>query len=908
MSEADQIPYTQRSITKKLKAELQAIASALGLEAEQTVPELRNDIQKHIRAHPELADNPRFTPLFAHRPEVKVAGKNSADKAGEEASEMSGSGGTITGANRILHQQQVKTDPPAQFSRLTLNDAKRVAQSEVFDDDNDSDFDSGSVGSRSGTPSPVPEERKEKPKVKKQTTVEVARASLPEVVRVNFFDANDPMAEPRQVPVLSKEIPISAFTTENGSTQYTTKLSQLLPVAFQTTLRSKGQNHIGKIDTILQGDCHPLQIGEVNTYTLRTAASGDLFCDLFLDVGAPVANSLNCASSNMLLPPAVNMPNIEHGPIYPLPAEQRLKFTGAGTDVPLAIATDRAKHNPTGKIAAPGVREHFLRFLHSELAAHITDLPAFGATWPRAKYAGALLERQLIEEKVYDFFAAWSRPVGGYLVPQGYSDYAGTSFTKDEVLDAITTVHRFHAAWANFAEWVNDSTCSTRKFTYRQSQRLFVEHFARRLLLFHNKPNFSCEAHPSTRLLAEAVRATIGVNGGVLEAAMSHGCMDCTHLKRYRADLIAQGVEFGGDQDVAEMDDNTQPTENNGGNLDGVFAPPPQQDAPLPGGPRGYVRMVVMDGKTIPHEKCALDECERPLVNYKNGRFCEVHLNLQEKCGIIPCGLPVRQVGALTCTTESHIEWERQYSARFFRLTFPGVRRVIRQQQGLADNETAHGHGPTLRVSLPALGDTPGDQVVHTFKAKYTYCLQTVQLACGYPVGWGKCYRSESPRQVMAILNRILENHPNSRPSFIAYDDACDLLRHIITQNRNDPWITSTKFIVDAWHYIGHRATDMLCRVWCNPAPKNGSQPDLVVVEQDANGVQHQTRAFNTETAEQLNSWLNGFETQLRHMSDVNYDFFVHVLMMIFAERVDKKVIQRQRELSDDFWVQATGE
>ncbi|KAJ6505036.1 hypothetical protein C8R45DRAFT_1060321 [Mycena sanguinolenta] len=400
-------------------------------------------------------------------------------------------------------------------------------------------------------------------------------------------------------------------------------------------------------------------------------------------------------------------------------------------------------------------------------------------------------------------------------------------------------VHRFHAAWANFAEW----------------------HFARRLLLFHNKPDFSCEAHPSTRLLAEAVRATIGVNGGVLEMAMDHGCIDC-------------GPYCSGCR-----------TDNNDGNPEGVpFPPPSQHDVPLPGEPRGYVRMVVMDGKTIPHQ------CERPLVNYRNGRFCEVHLNLQEKCGIIPCGLPVRQVGVLTCAADSHIQWERQYTARFLRLTFPGVRRVIRQQQGLADNQNAHGHGPTLRVSPPALG-------------QYTYCLQTVQLACGYPVGWGKCYRSESSRQVVAILNCIWENHPNSRPSFVAYDDAYNLLRHII-QNRNDPWISSTKFIVDARWSPRDR---YVVPCGCNPAPKNGSQPDLVLVEQDANGVQHQTRAFNTETAEQLNSWLNGFESQLRHMSDVNDDFFVHVLMMIYAERVEKKVTQRQLELSDDFWVQAAG-
>jgi hypothetical protein len=134
------------------------------------------------------------------------------------------------------------------------------------------------------------------------------------------------------------------------------------------------------------------------------------------------------------------------------------------------------------------------------------------------------------------------------------------------------------------------------------------------------------------------------------------------------------------------------------------------------------------------------------------------------------------------------------------------------------------------------------------------------------------CYRSESTPQLLVILNQIWEHHPNSRPSFIAYNDACDLLRHIVTQNPNDPWL-STKFIVDTWHYLGHRATDILCRLWCNPTSKNSSQPDLVLVEEDMNGICHQTRAFNTETTEQLNSWLNGFKSQLRQMSDVNYDF-----------------------------------
>jgi hypothetical protein len=222
---------------------------------------------------------------------------------------------------------------------------------------------------------------------------------------------------------------------------------------------------------------------------------------------------------------------------------------------------------------------------------------------------------------------------------------------------------------------------------------------------------------------------------------------------------------------------------------------------------------------------------------------------------------------------------------------------------------TSHAiRGPSLQVQLQALGETPGEKVVHTFKAKSIYCLQTVQWACGLPIGWGKCYRAESTPQVLSFLNKVWEDHPDSRPSFIGYDKACDLLRHIVTQNPNDLWIKSTKFIVDAWHYIGHRATDILCRTRCNPAPTNGSQPDLVVTEVDANGVVHQARAFNTETAEQLNSWLNGFESQLRQMTDVNFDFFIHVLMLIYGEMVTKRVVSKGRELTPEFWKEVNGD
>ncbi|KAJ7871455.1 hypothetical protein B0H14DRAFT_3569770 [Mycena olivaceomarginata] len=88
----------------------------------------------------------------------------------------------------------------------------------------------------------------------------------------------------------------------------------------------------------------------------------------------------------------------------------------------------------------------------------------------------------------------------------------------------------FHSGWSNFAEWVNNTTNDINvTFTTRQSQRLFTEHFSRRLLVAHGKrESFSCEAHPTMKLLAQAVRNMIGENGGVVPGSMKHGCRDCT--------------------------------------------------------------------------------------------------------------------------------------------------------------------------------------------------------------------------------------------------------------------------------------------------------------------------------------------------------------------------------------------
>ncbi|KAJ7833028.1 hypothetical protein B0H14DRAFT_3871760 [Mycena olivaceomarginata] len=217
MSGTESIPYTSLPFHKKLKVELQAIPDAMYLSLPKpTVVLLRKEIQTHMHAHPELANNPQFLPLFAHRTAPNVAGKNTSDKVNEEASQVPITSGTITGANCTLIQREVKTDPLGQFARLSLNEESGASLSFTPQDNGDESSDSQSL-SDSGTGNESPSlEIEKKSLANKQPSAKQVHAPLPDIVHVNFFDVKDPPAEPRQVPVLSNEIPISTITTADG--------------------------------------------------------------------------------------------------------------------------------------------------------------------------------------------------------------------------------------------------------------------------------------------------------------------------------------------------------------------------------------------------------------------------------------------------------------------------------------------------------------------------------------------------------------------------------------------------------------------------------------------------------------------------------------------------------------------
>jgi hypothetical protein len=136
------------------------------------------------------------------------------------------------------------------------------------------------------------------------------------------------------------------------------------------------------------------------------------------------------------------------------------------------------------------------------------------------------------------------------------------------------------------------------------------------------------------------------------------------------------------------------------------------------------------------------------------------------------------------------------------------------------------------------------------------------------------------------------EEAEDQRPDFIAYNLACKMLWHLLVHHFNTSWICRTHFIVDAFHYINHSLTDRLCWFRCNPAPQDESQPDLIVCDLVSGRA---NRAYNTETAKQPNSWLNGFESQTAQTTDYNFDFFITCVLMLRNEATTMRLTREKK-------------
>jgi len=191
--------------------------------------------------------------------------------------------------------------------------------------------------------------------------------------------------------------------------------------------------------------------------------------------------------------------------------------------------------------------------------------------------------------------------------------------------------------------------------------------------------------------------------------------------------------------------------------------------------------------------------------------------------------------------------------------------------------------------------DMPEIRHSNYFTPRRFYCVETICAPCGVVIAWAKFANAESPDNILQFLQTVYPTE-ESRPAYICIDKACLVLRHSIANGSWNMWRKTSRLIVDSYHYTNHKTTDFLCRKWCNPAPTDGSAPNLVIVEYDKDGIPHYKRAFNTQACEQLNAWLGGFDSILRRMTVGNFNWFLHTMLSYHS----LMVIAKQQQRSDN--------
>ena len=121
---------------------------------------------------------------------------------------------------------------------------------------------------------------------------------------------------------------------------------------------------------------------------------------------------------------------------------------------------------------------------------------------------------------------------------------------------------------------------------------------------------------------------------------------------------------------------------------------------------------------------------------------------------------------------------------------------------------------------------------------------------------------------------------PRSRPSFIFYDNNCQLLKHILAVG--DKRLLDIGLPVDVFHAVRkHKDSDGFCIMNCNPA----GFPELYSIDNEW--------LFNTSAAEQGNVWFGKFMPVVREMDEIHFNFFLDEMISLHNEQVRQSLDRR---------------
>ncbi|KAF8344786.1 hypothetical protein F5887DRAFT_885727 [Amanita rubescens] len=435
----------------------------------------------------------------------------------------------------------------------------------------------------------------------------------------------------------------------------------------------------------------------------------------------------------------------------------------------------------------------------------------------------------------------------------------------------MSGVYHFHASTAAYtAFWNNvfsDEVSDSGKVGHRHIWQAFVQESIRFMASMADI-NLILRDNLAIDEVTKGAYQTLG-EGGLVRAADGHACEECTQKFRRRSD-----------QPVAEDGSGTvgmDPANN-------VIAEEFEESmAP--------VKMVVVDGIVMGHTICAYPECSSELVNARGGVYCAIHEDQHGGiCHAANCPNVIVQ-GTLACQVHQN-KWTR-FLQNHRQRSLNGYKRALRRQ----DDNWPWMH-VNQQVQQPHDVEADASRDRDAFVPDRIYCIETICAPCGVVVAWAKFAKAESPTNILQFLDHVYPTS-ESRPNYICIDKACLVLRSSIANGSWNRW-QQTRFIVDSYHYTNHQATDILCRDFCNPAPLNGSAPNLVITGTNADGEAYQKRAFNTQACEQLNAWLGGFESILKRMKPGNFNWFLHTMLSYHTVQVLRKQKWQDSSDSDD--------
>ncbi|GAA6043713.1 hypothetical protein JCM8097_007496 [Rhodosporidiobolus ruineniae] len=420
---------------------------------------------------------------------------------------------------------------------------------------------------------------------------------------------------------------------------------------------------------------------------------------------------------------------------------------------------------------------------------------------------------------------------------------------------------------------------------------------------FSPYPAFASLSRPFTADLVRIANRDLFQNASQVEANVlgPHQCETCTRERReWNSEAAteeerAAGVRYAGKHEQEKQ-----------------FV----QDTYLVDGPP--VQLAVCDGLAIGHSLCAFPSCPNPPEKTRRTRrYCLDHLDQHLLCGVVGCERyrsdELDEEGDLgeACHVEAHQVLWREYKKR--RGAMQGMGWTGRRSEKYPVEGVEADESEEEWVSEEERSGKSSGRVETTWSLRRTSNLQLLVAACGTPLSWTKFSERESPAEVVAFLSSthdqlapspLWADEPASIfPTYIAYDRACHVLRHLVSPapaadcSSSFPsfLLSSTRLILDAFHRKSHPQDDAFCAAFCDPTNLEGEAPDLVVpfVEKKVRGKKQDKtrtfeRGFNTSAAEQLNSSLRCHSHFLSSLRADNFDFCVHVILRYRRGEVEK--------------------